>query len=408
MVMYTKKIKVVVLLVICIIWSNAVGRTQNSIQVTLYNSCQYSGFNQVHPLYQFPIDTVANIIDAIIATCAAERNFELVASNVSSVVAAIDSSGKRWIFYSKSHFLLLNDDDYRLALIAHAVGHHLIGHLFSQDPVIHEKEEVEADEFMGFVLYRLGVLKSSAITIVNRFPMEHGALPGERQAAVMRGFSRGEASVLVSGKNAFYDDGTGNSLAGIPEFPFPVPEVSASCEFHDRFSRCNKLADVDSKLVQALKRCGYFEYRYYYVKNGFALVTRMEQMYENGYSMDAHRWDPKPMREETFSLTSFFTSLFTSGAGYFRVFVFIVREDPLSTEANKTMRPEDARKWLNEGMFRLPPAIGRIPFTPSTTVAALVYEFRISESTSKASQSLPSKLDGNTHLVKAKILSYLP
>ncbi len=70
---------------------------------------------------------------------------------------------------------------------------------------------------------------------------------------------------------------------GIICFLWPPPDCSAKTVLNrSYFQSAVQLADVDDILLKALRKCGYTDKSHYYVPNGFALVTRIEQIDENG------------------------------------------------------------------------------------------------------------------------------
>jgi hypothetical protein len=85
-------------------------------------------------------------------------NFELKTSHVRNIEAII-SHRKRYIVYNPDFIEKVNSATSEkwgtIALLAHEIGHHLNGHTLKKGgskPAV----ELEADEFAGFVLYRLG------------------------------------------------------------------------------------------------------------------------------------------------------------------------------------------------------------------------------------------------------------
>jgi len=85
-------------------------------------------------------------------------NFELREAKVPNIQASI-SHRKRYILYNPEYINWINnatqDKWAAIALLAHEVGHHLNGHTIRKSgskPTL----ELEADEFAGFVLYKLG------------------------------------------------------------------------------------------------------------------------------------------------------------------------------------------------------------------------------------------------------------
>lgn len=374
---------------------------QQLLPLPVQSSCQYTGARFPRDLYRLKSDSIGALCAKIAEVTHTALRFEVVASNVESAAAVLDSSGNRWLLYSRRHFMNHPDPAYRVAVLAHEIGHHANEHTL--DAVSREAEEVESDEFMGFALYRMGIGRNEVAGLAIRYPMSAVSDTGERQASILRGFERGEASVLVAPHAAFNDNGGGNALPGIPEFPFPPPQASATYLLDDYFSDCHTLAAVDKRLNTALKANGYSERRYFFVKGGFALVTRLEQINEQGYPLGDNRWNSRPVREETFSWMSYLNALLTSRPGYFRVFAFVVTDEPFDMRRERQISRAEAESWLSEGCFKLPREIGQLAVNANTAVAALVYEFQVPESTLRPTLSQPSALSGETHLRNAKI-----
>jgi hypothetical protein len=85
-------------------------------------------------------------------------NFELKEAKVNNVEASI-SHRKRYILYNPEFInwitKVTKDKWAAVALLAHEVGHHLNGHTIKRSGS-KPKLELEADEFAGFVLFKMG------------------------------------------------------------------------------------------------------------------------------------------------------------------------------------------------------------------------------------------------------------
>ena len=144
-----------------------------SFLVTLNSYSQNDGleicFQYQKSLRGFSTDKEAeDALNKILNVIGASRNFLLVPCDEISNALAITYKGERYILYDKS-FLnkleVLSNDWSSLFVLAHEVGHHINGH--TRDFLISDKidsqtfeerreEELEADEFAGFVLANLG------------------------------------------------------------------------------------------------------------------------------------------------------------------------------------------------------------------------------------------------------------
>ena len=98
-----------------------------------------------------------------------QPNFELKEAKVANIEASI-SHRKRYILYNPAFITWINratkDKWAAIALLAHEVGHHLNGHTIKKTgskPTL----ELEADEFAGFVLHKLGASLEQAQEVMN-------------------------------------------------------------------------------------------------------------------------------------------------------------------------------------------------------------------------------------------------
>jgi phospholipid/cholesterol/gamma-HCH transport system substrate-binding protein len=197
----------------------------------------------------------------------------------------------------------------------------------------------------------------------------------------------------------------------VPEFPWPPPNASAKEEIPDQFLRETELRqtlqNINQRLRSALDKAGYFEKSYFSVPEGFAIVTRLEQINADGTSKpDRQRWATKvgPLRE--FSLSAYLQALFESNIGYFRVIVFIVTNIPFS-QADTQVDRDQALGWQREGLNRLPLSIGSLPYSKDHYCTALIYEFEKIDSEQEAVAKIPGRHIGRNHLIKSKLWSKL-
>ena len=104
------------------------------------------------------ISTIQGMLQEIINATGLHTSFELKEANVLNIEASI-SHRKRYILYNPTYITSLNRISKSkwavMALLAHEVGHHLNGHTIRKGgsrPAL----ELEADEFAGFILHKLG------------------------------------------------------------------------------------------------------------------------------------------------------------------------------------------------------------------------------------------------------------
>ncbi|MEM1220039.1 MAG: hypothetical protein AAGH79_14055 [Bacteroidota bacterium] len=193
----------------------------------------------------------------------------------------------------------------------------------------------------------------------------------------------------------------------IPDFPFPPPPASASQSLDKTlFRQAEDMGGVDQMLKKAISSCGYYEKSYYSLPEGFALVTRIEQIQEDGSPMNGDaRWSTNIVGMEEFSLQAYLKALFTERKGYFRVFVFMITNRPFG-QTGTPVDQDQAKQWISEGLNKLPKGLAERPFSLDHNVSVLVYEFEQTE-TGKANYLKPGRHTSQTHLEKSRILEIL-
>jgi hypothetical protein len=192
------------------------------------------------------------------------------------------------------------------------------------------------------------------------------------------------------------------------QFPWPPPEASAFTVISPGLliksaEKGIRLSHIERRLKAALDSCGYSQVSYFAVPDGFAMVTRLEQINPDGTPKDGSaRWTAETTATEGFSLRNYFRALFSANTGFFRIIVFIATLHPFSQDTVKVTKAE-AVEWLHEGYNTLPPGIGEMEYTKEYACTALIYEFEHLDTQKEAELRLPG-LEAKTHLEKSGIL----
>lgn len=193
----------------------------------------------------------------------------------------------------------------------------------------------------------------------------------------------------------------------VPLLFWPPPKPSTTYVFPPQFFAIDKkLEDVDIRLIKLLNSANYFDRSYYAVPDGFAIVTRLEQIEPNGkpIASPAHsNLDVKSGGE--FSLERYLRALFKENSGHYRIIVFIVTKHSFSQR--RTISLEEANQWRDGGLNKLPRSIGQQKYSQDYTCTALIYEFEKLDSKSEALQKESSEISGQEHLQQAKIIKNL-
>lgn len=105
------------------------------------------------------------IVNDILNVMGLKGNFEIRAADIPNA-AAVVYNGKRYVMYNPQFISRLNNatgsDWASVSVLAHEIGHHLNGHTLSggSEP----GRELEADEFSGYIMQRLGATLEEAET----------------------------------------------------------------------------------------------------------------------------------------------------------------------------------------------------------------------------------------------------
>tara|TARA_B100001173_G_C16022903_1_gene562875 strand:+ start:195 stop:1637 length:1443 start_codon:yes stop_codon:yes gene_type:complete len=148
------------LVLILLVLQSSYSQTKEEIQLCL--AVQSNNFSS---------NSEANVaLERILNVIGAARNFILTPCNQIDNALATSYKGTRYILYDKEFMSLINsrtNDWSSLFILAHEVGHHINGH--SLDLILYaggviepsslvesRRQELEADEFAGFILSKLG------------------------------------------------------------------------------------------------------------------------------------------------------------------------------------------------------------------------------------------------------------
>lgn len=154
---------------------------------------------------------MTGIIADIMNVVGLKVNFEIKEARVLNIEAAI-SHKKRYILYNPAFIARIKKIDNSkwtlVALVAHEAGHHLNGHTIRKrgsKPQL----ELEADEFAGFILYKLGASMEQAQEVMKFIanPQVSHTHPGRssRMEAIKYGWNKAanpKETIAVTKKRA--------------------------------------------------------------------------------------------------------------------------------------------------------------------------------------------------------------
>jgi len=148
-----------------------------------------------------PIDVIREITDAV----GLKARFQLRATRDIDNAAAVVYDGQRYLLYNPDFLNSVNraghTDWAGISILAHEMGHHLNGHTLrtgGSQPA----DELEADEFSGFVLRKLGASLAQAQAAMATVADDGGSAshPGRapRLVAIGQGWQRANGQIMAS------------------------------------------------------------------------------------------------------------------------------------------------------------------------------------------------------------------
>lgn len=200
----------------------------------------------VTPRNNFAPDEATLVVHRIVSTTGLRPNFRLVEKpGINNAAAGIGDDRLRYIVYDPELMDRFEDDNGKhwgaTSIFAHEIGHHLQGHTItgtgSAPPI-----ELEADEFSGWAMQRLGATLEQAKRVMSEIASEdcvnEGSHPckARRLAAIERGYNDARAG--------------GRATDAPPPAPPPAPPEPAVLEpvyaVVARFIDGMKAHDVDA------------------------------------------------------------------------------------------------------------------------------------------------------------------
>lgn len=178
-------------------------------------------------------------VDRILKVVGLPRNFVIEESyGVDNAESGVDGNNRRYIYYNPAFMERIKDkartDWAALAIMAHEIGHHLLGHRIEEDgrtpqeeEAIHHRQELEADKYSGFILRYLGASLNEAQSAIRAYGDEDGSPTHPPMKARLEAIRAGwdEASDIIKNLLAA---GAGHATPAPPQDAHArtVPDIS--------------------------------------------------------------------------------------------------------------------------------------------------------------------------------------
>ncbi|MGV3505255.1 MAG: membrane-binding protein [Adhaeribacter sp.] len=147
-----------------------------------------------------------DIIKEIIDVVGLQPRFQVQEAEVENAAAVI-YGGQRYILYNRQFLAAVNNavktDWAAVSILAHEIGHHLNGHTLSRGGS-NPSDELEADEFSGFVLRKMGASLSEAQAAISLLSEERSSHthPGRsvRLASISKGWNNADEQAVAGAR----------------------------------------------------------------------------------------------------------------------------------------------------------------------------------------------------------------
>lgn len=202
-------------------------------------------------------------LDRILSVIGASKRFVLQpCSNINNAIAA-SYKGIRYIFYDRDFMSSVNSGNNwkNLFILAHEVGHHINGH--SLDLVLYavevvepktlankRKQELEADEFAGFILGKLGATLGQTSAAMNLIASNkddtYSTHPSKskRLAAINKGYNK-----ALGNKTVVYQ--TPTNLQTAEEYFYSAYDKAENGEYYGAIEDYTKAIEINPNYANA-------------------------------------------------------------------------------------------------------------------------------------------------------------
>lgn len=216
----------------------------------------------------------------------------------------------------------------------------------------------------------------------------------------------GIETVVING-TIYYSRPSGEDK--LPSFPWPPPTPSCAYEIPRALFGLNAnstIGDLVGSLSDTLSRAGHDSSRLFSAPDGVALVTRLEQIDEDGVPVSgAHRWTVDDIATaKEFSISGYLQALLRGKKGLYRAIVIVITTSsiPLS---GKSLPEAKLKDLAASGALALPSTLSRRKLLSDHRTWALIYEFERREADANPISVVPGRLSAKQHLRRAGVLS---
>jgi len=221
-----------------------------------------------------------NALDRILNIIGASKNFVLTPCSEINNAMATSYKGIRYILYDKAFIQLINsitNDWASHAILAHEVGHHINGYalditMYAGGVVeaasleVQRKQELEADEFAGFILGRLGATSDEALSFTELFQEKddtYDTYPtkSKRVVSVTKGYTKAGGSSSVANNNTPKEYVRDNENMSAEEYYNRGNEKSDSEDYNGSIEDYSFAISIKPNFINAYYNRGHTKYK---------------------------------------------------------------------------------------------------------------------------------------------------
>lgn len=407
-----KRASYILLLLTCLLFLPACLVAQTSrLTLDTARRCVIPGPHIIDRLYRLDSSAmVVQMVGEILSKVKRPPNFELsaVSTNVPGA-AAVVADGKQYLLYYEDYFNELRSSKHlAYGLLAHEISHLVLGHVL--DGKNRLREESEADRFTGAALQALGFPLDASLAVADLPAYGYALGVEERKKCIEQGWHKSDLYLQSQKSAGFLGNKDVLVSLPLPEFKLPAADCAIIKELAPAYrTRPRNLGEVNNFLCEALQKKGYDQRSYYYLPDGFALVTQLEQCNQNGIPLPgADRWKDYAVPEKITGTWEYLKSLVLPQTSRFRLFVFVVYDKALTSAPDRKLTDtKQAEAWLAQGGSSLPPDMEKWPLKPAHKVTMFVYE--LTQNSSTRNVTAKCRADTAEHYLRTSgLLQWLP
>jgi hypothetical protein len=188
-----------------------------------------------------------------------------------------------------------------------------------------------------------------------------------------------------------------------------MPSASTVLPRDAVFRDAPTLGVAAARINAALDKARYGDRRYFVIKGGFVLLTRIEQTEKDGTPKPPPaRWDTHISYIDSFSVPGMLKTFVLAPDGYFQVLAFVVTDEPVNSRKVAGTDVEVSH-LLASGLHYPPPSVTLTPTSKNTQCTVLVYEFEKSADSKDTDKlfSQKGRMTAQEHLTKASLWAAL-